>query len=340
MGSDVKCHPELNTNYKNEIEMVIKKELKRIKFTLVTFRLYVYDYIRYLKSTNFGKLDKYESLTFKLRKDYHKIEKGLTMTPRRKFFGERVLDNIVSHIQRINNTEHPEVIRAIQVIRKYLVEHNYDDRLERFIKFERQFDMVFDNSRVGFYKQTGENYLYSECNINMFDKIISERRTTRHFRDATIAHNDYEKIFNFAKFSPSACNRQSWSVNVVTNRETIKAILELQNGNAGFGDDLRNIIVISGDLSSCVSPEERKQIWFDSGLFTMNLINLMHAHGIGSCCLNWCVDSKKDKKINDILSMSSNHAVTLILAAGYYKDEFLVCDSPKKSPADFVKYIV
>lgn len=319
--------------------MFIKKNLKKIKFAVETLIIYLNDYKKYLKATGCGDLNSNEGLIYRLRKDYHKIEKGLTMAPRRNFFGLKVLDNILLYIEQINNKSNSEVIKAVKVIEKYLEEHSYDVSLNKYIRFVGQFQVDSKNEDVGFYSKSNKEYKFTQSERETFEKIVSKRRTTRHFKRNVIEKEVFDKVFDIAKFTPSACNRQSWDVKVVKSEKVINKILLLQNGNDGFKEEIKNIIVITADLSSCVSPQERKQVWFDSGLFTMNLINTLHTNQIGSCCLNWCVDVNREREISQLLDLTSSKVVTVILAVGYYKNDFSVCDSPKKNSYEFVEYL-
>jgi nitroreductase len=320
--------------------MSIKKQMKKIKFSIVTLVIYLNDYKKYIKATGFGNLVSKDGMIYKLRKDYHKIEKGLTMLPRRDFFGLKVLDNILLHIEQLNDNSNPEVIRAVKVIEKYLNDHKYDKSLNKYIMFIEEFEISGNEDSIGYYEKNNKEFKLSLDEKEQFEKIISERRTVRHFKNDFIDNSLFNSVFNIAKFTPSACNRQSWGAKVVKNDTLVKQILSLQNGNNGFGGDVKNIIIITADLNSCFSPEERKQVWFDSGLFTMNLINTLHVNNIGSCCLNWCVGIDKEKEIQRLLQLSSNKVVTVILAVGYYKSSFLVCDSPKKDASEFVEFFL
>ena len=57
---------------------------------------------------------------------------------------------------------------------------------------------------------------------------------------------------------------------------------------------------------------ERNQGWIDGGMFAMSLIYAFHALGIGTCCLNWAVDSRTDRTLRSVVSMPDHEAVIMM----------------------------
>ena len=55
-------------------------------------------------------------------------------------------------------------------------------------------------------------------------------------------------------------------------------------GNAGFGDRVPLVLVITSDLQTFFAPEERNQAWIDGGMFAMSLVHALHSLGLASCC--------------------------------------------------------
>ncbi|URQ86598.1 nitroreductase family protein [Pseudoalteromonas sp. SCSIO 43088] len=319
--------------------MYVKNQLKKVKYAGEALLIHASDYISYVRATGFGQSKSKATAIYKLRKDYHKIEKGLTMEPRRNFFGLKVLDNIIQHIRIIDDCSNPEVLKAVDVIKKYTLEHQNPPQLQKYIDYTKGFNNSCLDSNTAYFSLKSKDLHLEAKDKDLYKRIIKTRRTTRHFSSRVISRSDFNNVFEVARFSPSACNRQSWKTKVITNKPLIKRVLSLQNGNSGFGEDVDNLLVITGDLSSCVTPTERKQIWFDSGLYTMNLINALHVEGIGSCCLNWCVNNMTKNKLASLLSLEKGEEATVLLAVGYYKDKFVVCNSPKKSVSEFIEYL-
>ncbi|EGR1571581.1 MULTISPECIES: nitroreductase family protein [Vibrio] len=317
----------------------MREILRAFKYTLKSIRVHTYDLILYVSSSN--KYLNNDKLTYiyKLRKDFHKIEKGLTMIPRRPFFGFRVLDNIIDTIEKIDDRNHQDVISAVHVIEHYIREHNNDQKLIKYIDFVRKFNLGSQGDKGGYQEIKLEEICTSNSDFNIYKNVVLNRRTVRSFRKEKVSQIDVNEAVNIARHSPSACNRQSWRVKVIDRKEKIDEILKLQNGNDGFREQILNLAVITADLTSCISPEERKQVWFDSGLFSMNFVNSLHGLGIGSCFLNWCVDIKNDKKINSLLSLGKGEVVTVVIAFGYYDDSTLICTSPKKSNDQLVEFV-
>jgi nitroreductase len=163
-----------------------------------------------------------------------------------------------------------------------------------------------------------------------FDLFCNSRYSVRNYTSQEIPLPVLYECIELAQKSPSFCNRQPTRVNIVKSAEKKKAILEIQNGNRGFGDLAETLLVISSVISTTKDIHERNENHLNGGMFSMTLLNALHFHKIAACSLNWSVSNDKDLKMREILNIPENEVVLLVISCGYVPDEFSVASSPRK----------
>ena len=81
-------------------------------------------------------------------------------------------------------------------------------------------------------------------------------------------------------------------------------IIKYSIGRGGFYLDRVNIFIITSDVNGLNCIGERNQGYFNSGLFSMNLVNAFHSIGIGSGFIQFhnSIEEEEYLKINKIPS--------------------------------------
>lgn len=147
--------------------------------------------------------------------------------------------------------------------------------------------------------------------------FFSDRHSCRHFQSATVPKSLLEEITRWAQSAPSVCNRQGARVRYILDADLRQRVLELQNGNRGFGHQIPVVAILSCDLRIFIDNTERNQGWIDGGLFAMTLVLAAHARGLGTCFLNWCRSPAQDRSLREILSIPSHEHVLTLLGIGF-----------------------
>lgn len=306
--------------------------LKKIKYKIQCLIIYLSDFNFYINNTSKNDVP---TIVYKLRKDYHKIEKGLTLKPRRDYFGKKVIENIMQGTDTLIELapNNKDINNSLNVLKHYLDAHNGSTKLD-YIKsyLEKKISVSTISSPLII------NPKISESDLNGYETVLKTRKSVRYYQDKKIDTEDIIKSVELALLTPSVCNRQSWHVHFIQDKNIINQLISFQNGNTGFGKDIKNLIIITGDINSFLSPKERNQLWFDSGLFSMNLINSLHANNIASCFLNWCQDKKVSSKVQSILNIPKFEVPTVFVSLGYYEENTEVCHSPRKNIKECLKF--
>lgn len=77
-----------------------------------------------------------------------------------------------------------------------------------------------------------------------YEQFVKSRHSIRHFNSTPVKIDDLKEAINLARYTPSACNRQGWRTRIIVDRDIIRGILENQNGNRGFGQEIDKLLVI------------------------------------------------------------------------------------------------
>lgn len=255
-----------------------------------------------------------------LEKDLHRVEKGLSLNKARQDFGLEV----ASRIRQIENED-----LALDL------EH-YKERARIAIDSLVAWQFHQDRS-LGLLTERVSPYISSDELVNM-KVFFHSRRSIRNFNGKIPSKSEITNIFALSINTPSVCNRQSWKVWYVTNPEILKSILKLQNGNSGF-ENLNAILIFGADLRKFTLGTERNQVWIDGGLFAMTSIWALHAHGIGTCFLNWATSPRNSKKLRNYLDVGDYIEFISFCAVGYFDENSLTAKSPRREVSSYIEFV-
>ena len=323
------------------------KIYKSLRAPLVKLRIYksfFYDANRYIKHSNSLKKDKNPSkLVATIIKAYHVVEKGLTMPEMRQGFGQ---DKLVYLIDRCNeyfehyDDKNSNVKNAVKVIFEYYTKHQKlnvqlnDDLLNLILDLKQKYGYLTDSEQ-----ELITPSLVSGLDTLTFKDFAFTRSSIRNYSTKEIKNDIINKAVEIAQNSPSACNRQPSRVHVFSEKKDIEGILNLQNGNKGFGHLANKIIVLTTDLNGYHTQMERYMNWIDGGIYLMNLIYSLQYFKIGTCILNWGVEKTNDTALRKLGNIGDNESIIAVISCGHYlEDEFQVAKSPKRPISEVLTF--
>lgn len=268
-----------------------------------------------------------------LRRNTHRLEKGLIMRPRRDSFAEDFILETVRTFELANQTERlsgdekkwchdvlaeyfsvvvdtPEISKARRVFESRV---ETDPTLEAFSPYARS---CAETSAIGY------NDLY---------QLFVQRRSVRWYQKKTVPQELIEKAIKASSLAPSACNRQPFSFYIAREAEKAVAIANCVGGTAGFAKNLQAMIAIVGDLSCFHSERDRHIIYIDGSLAAMQLMLALETLGLSSCPINWPDDEKAENKIRQIIPLAPYERPIMLLSVGYADETGGIPYSKKKS---------
>lgn len=258
---------------------------------------------------------------------YHKLEKGLCIPGEPRFFGENPFFETVNLIKRWRSAgysvQDPIYLGAMEALCAYR------DRVAVTPPPAGSKDRIYatldeclkDYPRSSPHATPRRVVAVDQSHEEQFKALCIARRSVRSFSRKEVPLEAVMQSVEVAQLSPSACNRQPWRVHVYEGRGKIDSMLELQNGNKGFGNTIPLLLVLSVEITAFFDSSERNQPYIDSGLFAMSLLLALQAKGLSSCCLNWCVAPEVDREGHRRGGIPATEKIVMYMAVGYASDE-------------------
>jgi len=322
--------------------------LKRIPLVLQIFNFTYIKLIKPLGIINLGIYTTFRTLRYSLRKNNleawkvsvrvscHIIEKGLTMPERRLGFGLPRLANIANEVLKNKHNENlSEVKVAVGIIKDYKKVHekSFYKLPKTIIDLLERVEIMYPDFKIIKQLKLNKEEYFSSKNEN-FLKFSTSRRSIRNFSGKANAEQ-VQSAIELALKAPSACNRQVVKCHLFNDKEKVQEILSYQNGNRGFGHLIPQLCVLTVDLR-LIGENEQNDIYFNAGLFAMNLCYSFHYYEIASCMLNWAAPPKRDKKLRKILNIPNHESITVLIGFGIPSDEIDIARSDKKSSKETI----
>lgn len=333
---------------KNVIKNILPRKLRYLVRTIRKFFIvisnYIYDIKRHFKYTSEFNDNSMLKLEAKIIENYHVLEKGLSMVDRKEVFGKKKAKELVDLLKRYINmgypTERSQIQSAIKVLKQYFEAHSITN--DTHIKnLEKDSNNFFDYLLNDLSISGGSREVTKEEIINGakgdFRKVANSRFSIRNFTPKNVEVNSILNAIEIAKKTPSACNRQSSHVYIISDKEKIKEVLSIQNGNRGFGHLINKLLIVTSNLNAFKGPNERYQSYIDGGMFAMSLLYSLHYEGLGACPLNWSVTKDKDKKIRNCIDIKDSENVIMLIGVGNIPEKLSIAVSERKSLNEIVR---
>jgi len=275
-----------------------------------------------------------------LRRNIHRLEKGLIMEPRRDVFALEYIQETVevyAAASKVKDFSSSELSWAFSVLTAYFEAIKLPDSTVK--KARETFLSVESLEHDNFKPYCSESRVNHDVSFDSFFALSQARRSTRWFLDEPVESEKLTKIVSVASQAPSACNRQPFEFIVVEGDSFRKKVAKLPGGTVGFSDNIPCLIAVVGDQSYYPMDRDRHVIYIDSGLASMQLMLAAETLGLSTCAINWPELEKLDEKVSKLLKLPQYKRVVMFIAVGYAKPSGGIPFSEKKSAEHLIKYI-
>src|SRR5690554_2695832 len=283
-----------------------------------------------------GKVAYYDSLNdigkscALLRRNIHRLEKGLIMRPRRSIFAEGFIEEtVLCYKDAMHSTilaseekkwatdvlnEYFQVVGSAPVID--IAKKIYKTTLDKPLKLVEH-KPEFPSGDESFKPYPYQNLPDTNVSYDELKQLFIRRRSVRWYQDKEVPPNLVQKAANIASFAPSACNRQPYRFMFCNDKKKTVSIAKCAGGTSGFAENLPAIVAIVGDLSAYPYERDRHLIYIDGSLAAMQLMLALETLGLSSCSINWPDIEANEKKIRKVIELKSYERVVMLLAVGY-----------------------
>lgn len=250
-------------------------------------------------------------LETQVTKDYHRVEKGLSLRAPKQPFGDAVDRRLAMLVPAGVGIDREYQAFAVDA-REALAGWNSAGALS---------DVV---SPVAAPTET--------LDPELLQQFFSSRHSVRDFdEDRPVDPRLIDEAVRLAGSTPSVCNRQAARVHVFDGAEDSARILAHQNGNAGFRHHVRTVMIVTVERGLFAGAGERNQRWVDGGLFAMTLVWALHGLGLSSCMLNWSMTNARTDALRLEAGIPDSEDVICLIAVGNAPvDGYRVARSPRR----------
>ena len=270
-----------------------------------------------------------------LRRNIHRLEKGIIIKPRRDVFAISYIDDTVKAYEQMlsscsnRNEASGEIQWAHDVLKEYfLITSNFNQTINNArSRFNKLSSMNSNNSCKPYYRNIPKKMPVEYEDLLFLSKL---RRSVRFYKQTAVPHEIIDKAISIAAQAPSACNRQPYKFLVFDNPEKIKAVSEIPTGTKGFNHNFPGIIAIVGSLSAYFNERDRHVIYIDSSLAAMAFIYALEVQGVSSCVINWPDKPILEREMREVLKMKPDECLVMLLSYGYPDLNAMVPYSHKK----------
>ena len=309
--------------------------LKGIKFSFPLIPWTCYWFYRDLRYSNLSLTR--EARLSSLLINGHVLEKGITMPERRKGFGQPLVKYIMKNIRKcisIYGNDYIEIQAALRDLKQYqeingeCISHLLNEEINSLMPY------LQDKESENCFEQTSERYF----TWHTFEELAHSRHSIRNFSNAPIKIELVTDAIRIAQTAPSACNRQSVRVKIISAPDKIEFIRHLQNGNRGFGHLADKFLLITVEQGAW-DYQHHTSAFLDAGIFTMNLLYALHDKHIGACTLNAHFSRKQWNTLNETIGIPKSEIPIVFIAIGNIPEKFMLAKSQRLNTQDIVTVI-
>jgi nitroreductase len=261
---------------------------------------------------------------YELRRNVHRLEKGLCTQGRRDVFAVDYVGDMVTAVEsivasRVASGSEPlddTVGWAVDVLAQYFDVVGSEPRVEaaraRFAGLLRTVGCAPGDATPRALAQDA-----SPVSLEDLQQLVAARRSVRVFEQRSVARGVLDQAFEIAKLSPSACNRMAYEFRAYDDPELVERIVALAPGMSGWAELAPCLVVIVGKYRAYSDERDRHLIYVDGGLAAMSLQLALVACGLASCCGNWPDIASADDGLRRLLGLDEDEKAVLLLAVGY-----------------------
>ena len=273
------------------------------------------------------------SSSYLLRRNIHRLEKGLIMRPLKPVFASTYIEETVNTLASLLNDtdDSPELRWSFGVLDEYfkVVSIKDDKAIEKSWKKYGSFrdKVMFSDGPKPYVAGDLKN---TSISPEQFADLCLIRRSVRWYENRKVPRDSIDRAILAAGTVPSACNRQPFHYYIYDDSDLLRDIARIPMGTSGFSDNYPGLAVLVGDLSAYFDERDRHVIYIDAALSAMAFMFALQTEGISTCSLNWPDIENKEKEIRKIINLPDYKRIIMLISLGYARKDGLIPSSIKK----------
>lgn len=334
-------------NFRDNISFILLRVMKSNKIlayiSLISSRSYLDEHFVFLQGAYKyeNSLRKGRENIFFLRRNIHRIEKGLLMKPMREEFALRFIAPTVKNFICLPESKYKGLKEwGASVLNMYFDVTESNDR--RYI-LSKQLYVSYSAKKIDNDANVHQvPYLpYRKTTIKVADLecLLKTRKSTRWFLKQDVPKDEIIKAMELVTLSPTSCNRQPYRYVVTNNPEKARNIANISGGTVGWANNVPAIAILIGQQRAYTGTLNRHSIYVDASLTVMPFILALETLGLSTCIINWVDTARRVNEIKKILKLENDEKVITTIAIGYRDGRGKVAYSRRADVNDVLKFL-
>lgn len=272
-----------------------------------------------------------------LRRNVHRLEKGLVMRPREPVFAEDYIEETVHELARLRSEgalEPAEDTWAGDVLTEYFAVVQDSRTIGRA---RAAFAAMSAGTRCGTHEpsvpRARSTWAPPPVAYEQFLALCQHRRSVRWFDSRPVPRELVLRALAAAAQAPSACNRQPFLFRYFGDAAEAQRIAGLAMGTSGYAQGIPALLVLLADLSCYPEERDRHVAYIDASLAAMQFMLALETLGLASCPINWPDVEALERAMARELELPWHLRPVMLLAVGFADPQGGVPYSAKK-PAE------
>ena len=322
------------------MKKILLKILRPIKYRVQTNKL-MKPYVRFIEknlASNGISLSQ-EKMRANIIMQAHIIEKGLSLVDVKPWFGQPKINSLMADVRGYHAKygDNKLLFFVVSMLQSYFDYNSNNEGVptELIVQFESLKSLLGDfedKSLEGGFVEVGKD----DAHDGKFDfkEFAHSRHSVRSFTGETVDIQIIHNALKIAETTPSACNRQPWYNYVIVNKKVIEDVLTIQRGSRQFKDQVSSL-VITASSAHFFFGDEYNQMYFNTGLYAMNLLYALHSEGLGTIPLNMGLSLNELDQIRKICGIPDTQMPISMIAVGVLPEHYKYAKSARFSYQDY-----
>jgi nitroreductase len=278
---------------------------------------------------------------FNLRRQVHRLEKGLIMKNRRDVFALDYILSVATTYKVLSGEKGTNkdvddglLSWAANVLQKYfsVVKEVPVVKQAKEVFQSTQHQIKFEASPVNYVPYNRSAAVKSNITYDDFMQLAIQRRSVRWYQEKAVPKELIEKACAIATLSPSACNRQPFEFRIFDQEDLKNKVGAIPMGIRANYKNIPVFAVVVGRLSAYLSERDRHVIYIDGGLASMSLMFALETLGLSSVPINWPDIEFIEQQMEKIIPLSEDERPMMLIGIGYADPDGGIPYSQKKTP--------
>jgi len=271
-----------------------------------------------------------------LKRQLHRIEKGLIQKDRKEIFGiGYILPAVEEFVNMVKfEGEHNAFLTyGYEVFLNYFAVTQSDD--SKYNAAKKLFKSLNYSSTN---KCSQYRYIKQNMDHSAFHKLVFSRKSIRHFSTEDVRKEILENAAKIASHAPSGCNRQPYRFLVVKKKKFVNKLAILPPGGGGDSFGAPILVFVIGDQSAFPNTSSSHEAYIDASLASMIFVLALESMGVSSCFMNWPHIYQLNKKAFKELELKPYEIIVTTIAVGYADKNVTYAISQRKEVDQILEY--